>query len=69
MMTAGSLTKRSSHCKSSCRDQHLSVAVVKLLSAVRLPACHSAVVPVQVKGVKSPVLIEQCETLNDFFIY
>ena len=42
-----------------------SVAVVKLLSAVRLPAYHSAVVPVQVKGVTGSVLIEQCETLND----
>ena len=35
-----------------------SVAVVKLLSAVRLPACHSAVVPVQVKGVTGSMLIE-----------
>jgi len=42
-----------------------SVAVVKLLSAVRLPACHFAVVPVQVKDVTGSVLIEQCETLND----
>ena len=42
-----------------------SVAVVKLLSAVRLPACHSAVIPVQVKGVTGSMLIEQCETLND----
>jgi len=37
------------------------IAVVKLLSAVRLPACHSAVVPVQVKGAQGSVLIEQCK--------
>ena len=42
-----------------------SVAVVKLLSAVCLPACHSAVVPVQVNGVTGSILIEQCEILSD----
>jgi len=43
-----------------------SVAVVKLLNAVCLPARYSAIVPVQVKGVTGSVLIEKCETLNDF---
>ena len=38
-----------------------SVAVVKLLSTVCLPACHSAVVPVQVNGIQGSVLIEQSE--------
>ena len=37
----------------------LPVAVVKLLNAVYLPAYHSAVFPVQVKGVQGSVLIEQ----------
>jgi len=40
------------------------VAVVKLLSAVHLPVCHSAVVPVQVKGAQGSALIEQCKPMG-----
>jgi len=37
-----------------------SVAIIKSLSAIHLSAHHSAVIPVQVKGVTGSVLIEEC---------
>ena len=43
----------------------VSSARVRLVSAVRLPACHLATVPVQVKDMRGPVLIEPEGLVDD----
>ena len=43
----------------------VSTARVRLISAVRLPACHFAKVPVQIKELKGSVLIEPADLLDD----
>ena len=43
----------------------VSTARVRLVSAVRLPACHFAKVPVQIKELKGSVLIEPADLLDD----
>ena len=45
--------------------QPVDASQVKLLSAVRLPVCHSALVPVQLKGAKGFMLVEQSITLEN----
>lgn len=53
--------------ESSTKDTKGAVppARVRLVSTVRLPACHSATVPVQVEEIRGPVLIEASGLVDD----